>query len=176
MMSIEQEILNWDGKSSSDIGEVYNRHCNDDNLPKTLLRLSNKTELQRGATWLLKHFLADGKEMEPNDVAALVSLVPILEYWESKLHILQCLPYLSIAKSQHKAVELFLRKCITDANKFVRAWAYNGFYELACQYPEHKPEVLQFFDMAMRDEAASVKARIRQVMKKGFEHTSSVGH
>ncbi len=167
-MSIEHEILNWDGKSSSDIGEVYNRYCNDDILPKTLVELSYKTEFQKGATWMLKHYLENGNEMKSNEISALVRLAPFLEHWESKLHFLQCLPYLVIGKSQQRTTELFLRKCITDDKKFVRAWAYNGFYELARQYPEYKPEVLKFFDMAMRDEVASVKARIRQILKKGF--------
>ncbi len=167
-MSIEQEIISWDGKSSSDIAEVYNRHCNNDVLPKVLIRLSRKTELQKGTTWVLKRYLENGKKIDPYDVSELVELVPQFEHWESRLHFLQCLPFLAIDESQQSAIELFLRKCIKDANKFVRAWAYNGFYVLACQYPEHKPEVLQFFDLAMRDEAASVKARIRQIMKKGF--------
>jgi len=62
-------------------------------------------------------------------------------------------------------VEIFLRVCLLDNNKFVRAWAYKGFYELAVQYPK---ETRQFFEMAMRDEAPSVKSRIRNIMKKGF--------
>jgi len=65
-------------------------------------------------------------------------------------------------------VEAFLKKCLVDDNKFIRAWAYNGFYELSVQYPEHKDETKQFFEMAMRDEAPSVKSRIRNIMKKGF--------
>ena len=63
---------------------------------------------------------------------------------------------------------MFLRNCLVDNNKFVRAWAYNGFYELAVQYPEYEKETKQFFEMAMRDEAPSVKSRIRNIMKKGF--------
>ena len=83
-------------------------------------------------------------------------------------HILQCLPYLAIPKKDKDKVQRFLRKCLVEDNKFLRAWAYNGFYELAVQYPEHVEETKQFFEMAMRDEAPSVKARIRNMMKKGF--------
>ncbi len=73
-----------------------------------------------------------------------------------------------IAKGEKKKIEVFLRQCLTDGNKFVRAWAYNGFYEISVQYPEYKKETKLFFEMAMRDEAPSVKARIRNIMKKGF--------
>jgi len=50
-------------------------------------------------------------------------------------------------------------------NKFVRSWAYNGFYGLSRQYPEYIQETKQFFEVAMKDEAPSVKARIRNVTK-----------
>lgn len=63
---------------------------------------------------------------------------------------------------------MFLRNCLISDNKFVRAWAYNGFYELALQYPAYKTEVKKFLDMAMKDEAASVKARVRNILKRGF--------
>jgi len=95
-------------------------------------------------------------------------LLPQFGHWETKLHILQCIPFLQIAKTEKKEVEAFLRKCLVDNNKFVRAWAYNGFYEISVQYPEYRNETKQFFDMAMRDEAPSVKARIRNIMKMGF--------
>ncbi len=57
---------------------------------------------------------------------------------------------------------------LTDHNKFVRAWSYNGFFELSRQHSEYLDETKQFFQMTMRDEAPSVKARIRNIMKTGF--------
>ena len=49
--------------------------------------------------------------------------------------------------------------------KFVRAWAYNGFYLLAVQHGEYEAEARQLLTMALRDEPASVKARVRNVLK-----------
>ncbi len=91
-----------------------------------------------------------------------------IEQWESKLHILQSFPFMPIPHSEKKKVEVFLRKCLVENNKFVRVWAYNGFYELAVQFPEYINETKQFFEMAMRDEAPSIQSRIRNIMKKGF--------
>ena len=90
-----------------------------------------------------------------------------LEHWETKLHILQSIPFMPIEITERKKVDAFLRETLTDPNKFVRAWSYNGFYELAMQHSEYLNETKQFFEMAMRDEAASIKARIRNIMKKG---------
>ncbi len=167
-MSLEQEILSWDGKSSSDIESVYARHCKSDSFGSKMVGFSRKLKLQKGATWLLKHHLEGGQKLEANECAALFMLLPELEHWESKLHILQCLPYIKIDKAAKKNVEVFLRNCLIEDNKFVRAWAYNGFYEISLQYPEYKEETKQIFDMAMRAEASSVIARIRNIMKKGF--------
>jgi len=167
-MSLEQEIVSWDGKSSSDIDAIYIRHCDDDSFSSNIIELSQKIYLQKGATWLIKRHLEEGQELDANKCAALFKLLPKQEHWESKLHILQCLPYMQIGKAEKKKVEAFLRSCLIDDNKFVRAWAYNGFYEISLQYPEYKRETKKFFEMAMRDEAPSVKARIRNIVKKGF--------
>ncbi|MCP4400146.1 MAG: hypothetical protein GY801_22915 [bacterium] len=72
-----------------------------------------------------------------------------------------------IEKSHANGVCAFLKACLVDRHKFVKAWAYNGLYELATQHREYTEETQQLFDMAMRDEATSVKARIRNIMKKG---------
>lgn len=167
-MSLKQEIASWDGKSSSDIDAIYTRHCDDEYFDSKIIEFSRKAVLQKGATWLLKRHLEDGQKLEANKSAALFKLLPKLEHWESRLHILQCLPYMQISKAAKENVEIFLRSCLMGDNKFERAWAYSGFYELSLQYPEYKEETKQFFEMAMRDEAPSVKARIRNIQKKGF--------
>ena len=58
-----------------------------------------------------------------------------------------------------------MRHNLTATNKFVRAWSYNGLYELARRDPVYLPEVEQIFELALRDEAPSVKARIRNLQK-----------
>lgn len=167
-MTLEKEIVSWDGKSPSDIDAIYTRHSNDDSFVSKIIEFSRQVDLQKGATWLLKRHLEDGQKSEANEVALLFNLLPKLEHWETKLHVLQCLPYMRIGKTEKNNVDEFLRKCLVDDNKFVRAWAYNGFYEISLQYPEYREETKQIFEMAMRDEAPSVKARIRNIVKKGF--------
>ena len=167
-MSIELEIEQWDGKSANDIGKIYCSHCHDALFTSKIIELIGNESLQKGATWLLKRYLENENEISKVEISDIYKNLTTLEQWESKLHILQSLPFIPIPKSKKKKVEVFLRKCLIDNNKFVRAWAYNGFYELAVQFPEYKSETKQFFEMAMRDEAPSVKSRIRNIMKKGF--------
>lgn len=167
-MSIKQAIQAWDGKSAADIQAVYDLYWETPDFPETIVRLSNEASLQNGATWLLKTWLKSGNILEEHQVRKIFNLLDKLEHWEAKLHILQCLDSMPINNSEHRKVHAFLMTTLTDSNIFVRAWAYNGFYELARQHPQYLDETKQFFEMAMRDEAASVKARIRNVMKRGF--------
>ena len=167
-MSIQIEIEQWDGKSANDIGEIYNRHCHDGLFISKIIEYIGDDSLQKGATWLLKRHLENKNKIGNAEISRIYKKLEGLKQWESTLHILQSLPFLLIPKSDKKRVELFLRKCLMDNNKFVRAWAYNGFYELASQYPEYVKETKQFFEMAMRDEAPSVKSRIRNIINKGF--------
>jgi len=167
-MSIEQEIINWDGKSSDEIDAIYCRHNDDNFFISQIIELAQQEPLQKGATWLLKRHFEGGRQIEESQIAKIFGLLPNLKNWETKLHILQSLPYMKIANTEKKEIEFFLRKCLTDKNKFVRAWAYNGFYELSMQHSEYMAETKQFLEMAMRDETPSVKARIRNILKKGF--------
>lgn len=165
---IEQEISAWDGKSTEDINAVYCRNCNEDSFTRQIVEFSSVESLQLGATWLLKRHLENGRDLTEKETTLIFRAMPMLENWEAKLHLLQCLPYLAILKNEKYLVERFLRECLMDANKFVRAWSYSGFYEISVQYPEYQKEAAQLFEMAMKDESASVKARIRNVVKKGL--------
>ena len=164
-MTLEQAITNWDGKSASDIKEIYQRHCGTDSFTASLIKSLAPGDLQIGASWLLKHYLENNNTLDSDQLSAIYQSLSALGHWQARLHILQCIPMMPIGKPETKTVEGFLRSCLADSNKFIRAWAYNGFFELAMQYPEYRPETRQFFDMALRDEAPSVKARIRNIMQ-----------
>ncbi len=167
-MRLKQEIEAWDGKSADDIQDIYNRYSQGSTFVSEIIRLAKEQPLQRGATWLLKRHLENTECLELRAIKNVYQLLPTLEHWETKLHVLQCIQYMPIPRTHKTKVETFLRECLVDNTKFVRAWAYNGFYKLAVQYPEYQEETKHLFVMAMKNEAASIKARIRKVMERGF--------
>ena len=164
-MGLQQEIADWDGKSADDIHLIYSRYFHAPAFISEVLSLIKQVPYQKGATWLLKKHLEDEGHLTLQQMGSIYRTLPKFEHWESKLHILQSMPFMPIRKSKVKVVESFLRNCLADQNKFVRAWTYNGFYLLAKQYPEYQAEVDQLLDQAMQNEAASVKARIRNILK-----------
>ena len=167
-MKIDQAIADWDGKSAADIEAIYTRYSGEGAFATYLIELAGREHLEKGATWLIKHHLENNQGFNTSEISALYALLPGFAHWEARLHVLQCIPKLPIGESEKPGLEGFLRRCLIDDNKFVRAWGYNGFYELSRQYPEHQEEAKQFLDMAMQDEAPSVKARVRNLIKRGF--------
>jgi len=164
-MSLQREIRNWDGKTVDALQTIYERHGSDPGFGAELVQMLKSPDSQVGASWLIKRYLEAGCVLKSVEVRSVFQRLSHLEDWQSKLHLLQCLPYLSIDKSHVKYLEPFLRACLDEKNKFVRAWAYNGFYELALQHPSYQIEVDQLLEQAMQDEAPSVKARIRNIRK-----------
>ena len=172
-MGLQSSLLAWNGKSADDIGQIFQSHKSAKEFTDNLLQLIAGSELvnaqdvqnvQIGATWLLKAWLEEGGTLSLKQTNSIYRQLAQLMHWESRLHILQSLPFLKISKSNKSRLETFLRECLVDSNKFVRAWTYNGWYLLAQQHPEFQEEVEKFLEMALRDEAPSVKARIRNLL------------
>ena len=167
-MSLEQEIAAWDGKSAADIKAVYDACHTQPAFAEMIVELVVKREHEKGATWLLKAWLEAGNKLKRTQVKVIYNQFGKLEHWEAKLHVLQSMPFMPIDEADREKVYSFLKATLTDPNKFVRAWSYNGFYELSRQHSQYLSETKHFFEMAMGDEAPSVKARIRNILKKGF--------
>ncbi|MDE0122107.1 MAG: hypothetical protein OXS33_10310 [bacterium] len=164
-MTLLEEIASWDGKSATALQSTYERHSDDEDFLATVLEHIADVELQRAATWLLKRHLEARNSLSPGDSRAILGVLSDQEHWESRLHLLQCLPYLDIPEDQSTGLEQFLDSCLESDNKFLRAWAYNGFNELALRLPSYRDEVNLMLARASESEAASVRARIRNILK-----------
>ncbi|GAA6153082.1 hypothetical protein [Pseudoteredinibacter isoporae] len=162
------KLRNWDGKSSEDIALIYAQHHRDVGFVECVFNWPEDEHLQKGLSYLLKRHCDQGETVEAKRVAELLPHLQTKLHWEIALHILQSIGSLEIALEQREAWERFIRLCLTDENKFVRAWSYYAFVVLSQGFPEYKEGVRQLIDMALRDEAPSVKARIRQMKKQGL--------
>lgn len=164
-MNLAAAIASWDGRSADDIATVYKEFSGQQGFSESLPRLLQVKELQAGASWLLKAWLEQGGRLNDRDTASFFQSLQQLQHWNARLHSLQCLAYLAIPDDCEISLERYLRQHLTHENKFVRAWAYNGFALLSNKNPDYREQAEALFEMAMRDEAASVKARIRQIRK-----------
>ncbi len=53
----------------------------------------------------------------------------------------------------------------TIASKFLRTWAYNGFYELAKQHRQYHEYAMEQLDHGEAEKSAAIKDRIRNIRK-----------
>lgn len=161
---LEDAIASWDGRIARDIAAIYDDHGEEPGFVTDLITLCRKASLQSGATWLLKrHQEVEG--LAPRHAPRIYDLVSCLETWPARLHLLQLMPHLAIPASKKDAVAAFIEEGLTAREKVARAWAFGGLYELVRQYPEYEAEAMPRLEAALRDEAPSVKARIRNAMK-----------
>lgn len=121
--------------------------------------------IQTGATWLLKRLAENHVRFKSEHLIALFGSLSELTHWLSKLHVCQMLQYVTIPEESERNVTWFLERNLWDENKFLRAWSYNGFYELARQHGEYIAYALEQLERGEADKAASVKARIRNIRK-----------
>ena len=160
----------WNGKDLSVLERVYRANSGDGAfLAELVARLGSETseEHQVAVTWLIKKSLELGAKMKAAEVGLLLACLPRLGAWGAVLHVLQCLPHLAISARARPAVESFLRDSLDSDNKLVRAWAYNGFHVLSLQYPQYRGEAKRLLAKGLKDNAASVKARIRRILAGG---------
>lgn len=166
-MSLKADIAAWDGKSAADIRAVYAEHAHTRGFMGRLVKLAADPECEVGATWLVKHHLESTESgMNASVAETWYACTKSLKHWEARLHLLQCMPHVPVSKLCVKHVRGFLESCIASEYKFVRAWAYTGFCELARAHPRFRAEAIELLDDGeQHDPAASVRARIRQQRK-----------
>ncbi len=138
--------------------------------PQLLIQLceltqSEERKMQSASTWLLRRYHQAGAELSPQQTAQLLQVLLRDAYWEVRLHVLQLLGDLCIPPEFVAALWAALIKQIEDRNKLIRAWSYNGLALLAHHYESYRNEALSSLAHGEQDEAASVRARIRQIRK-----------
>jgi len=165
-MTLKSAIEAWDGQSVEALCRIHDAHRDDADLLPTLVELLGSLRYRLAATRLLKRHLESRGGVPDADavVRSLCAKFDKLETWECRLNILQCLPCLPLPDDAVGAVEQFLRLCLADENKFVRAWAYNGFHWLARRHPRFSEESAAILAAGLRDEPPSIKARIRKCL------------
>lgn len=166
-MSLKDTVAAWDGKSVDAIAEIYDANKADLTFGSRLVQSLGDPECERGITWLIKHHLEQGWQPRSTDeTSAVLNALTHTAHWEARLHVLQCLPYLTIPSDQIKPLYNHLENAILDDAKFVRAWAYHGLYVLASQYPDFQAPARDILKKALEAEAAaSAKVKIRHALK-----------
>ena len=108
--ALSEEIGSWDGKSAAALQSTYERHRGEEDFVATILRHVAEVESQRAATWLLKRYVEAGNSLSAVECRTVIGVLSDQDHWESKLHILQCLPHLDIREEDCLGLEILSRR------------------------------------------------------------------
>lgn len=172
---LEAQLQHFDGKHVDSLRRVAETLSPDGSTIDQLITLAERSDasMQMAATWLLKHLQSRNISFAPAQVTRLVEQLCGSGSWESRLHIVQMLPNLAIPVACTEQLFQSLVVALSERNKFVRAWVYTALHSLAAQHRHYVPEVIPLLDQASRDEAASVRARLRQLEPLNTDSTSN---
>ena len=162
---LNSKLKLWDGVHIEYLAELYGANSSRLEFFENLVTICvNEQDLQKTATWLIKHHYDNGQTLPKQLTERLLTSCKTVKNWEAKLHLLQLLPYFKLTNKSIILTEDFIRKCLEDNNKFVRAWAYNGFYELTKYIPELREELEFVCQRAMETESAAIKSKVKKIL------------
>lgn len=167
-MSLKQALKFCDASSVDELLNVYSHFGREKKFENSLIEFLGQSELERPASWLLKHHLEQGFMLSDRLSNNILQTFPKLEHWEARLHILQLFSLLYICDSEVDDLWDSVLLQTQDSNKLIRAWAYNGLHEIALQFPAFKTKASECLKFALEnDGAGSVIARIKKIVKAG---------
>lgn len=163
--ALTSKLKMWDGIRVGYLMDLYKANFSDPSFFEHLVMLCVKEQdLQKTTTWLIKHHYDSGRALPNFLTRKLLTACRNVENWEAKLHLLQLLPHVELTGNSLISAEDFVRNCLNDNNKFVRAWAYNGLYELTKYVPALKTELEFICERAMKTESAAIKSKVRKIL------------
>lgn len=166
------KLTKWDGIHIKYLSELYAIHFSNKHFFEELMTICNtNNDLEIASTWLIKHHYDSGKSLSKLLTKNLLKTTKNIQNLEAKLHILQLLPHFKLSTKSIQYAEDFVRKCLLDKNKFVKAWALNGLFELTFYIPEMKPELISLCQIALEKESPAIKSKARKILL-AFNHSS----
>lgn len=148
---------------------------NDDSVAQLLAFAEHEdTTVQVGSTWILKRWLEERVPQVEKSAANLVQLLKNATHWEVRLQLLQMLASLRVPARSLSRLKKLLPILLVDDNKLVRAWALSVLAEIADQSEPMRQDVISTIQDAENDDAASVRARVRQIQKR-YKWTTKTG-
>jgi len=166
-MTVREELQQFDGKRRDALERAVSKQRSEKSLINGLVLLipEKESKVQIAATWLLKRLAEKKSQFTTQQIATIFDSLTDLAHWEARLHICQMLQHVRIPKGSEKKVAWFLERTLSEENRFLRAWAYNGFYELAKQHPQYCDYAMEQLDRGEAEKSAAVRARIRNIRK-----------
>lgn len=166
---MNEEVLNtlnnWKGPEVNSLKHLYEKHFGKVEFWNDLLDLYQIQALEIPATWMFKNHYRYKRKLQSEQIDIIINYFNQLGYWESRLHVLQLIPEFKINKRQAELLEKPIYTLLKSETKFVRAAAYEAYFEVVKNIPELSNEFKEICLAAQQTESASVLVKIRRILK-----------
>jgi hypothetical protein len=158
-------LSEYDGKATTYLGEAEAQCSQQEGYLDALIELLAMREghVANGASWLIRSALEQELELAEGQVRALIAQLSSIEDWAAQLHICQLVRHLTIPASDAGTLAGWLSKLLEHKRPFLRAWSLDALGALATQHAEYSAIFNTALKVAHEDDAASVRARTRQL-------------
>ena len=162
--ALSQALFDFNGKSTDALERFAAAHQPEASLIAALcdFATSDDQNVQAAATWLLKRFGVTRAQLSPSQSETLLRLLLQETSWLCHIHVLQVMDSLAVPSGLAAPLMDALDAHASGSNTFIRAWSAHGAAVLADQHPEYRNRALDLLAAAQRDEAPSVRARLRR--------------
>ena len=164
---LKTTLFKWDRKHTDFLINIYCKNLQSPCFISDIIEIySTKIELEHSTSWIIKHHIDNGKDLEQEQTEKMLRKIGELNYWESQLHLLQIIPKVSLTEKLVEFIEPKIRELLDSEKKFVKAAAYEAYFEVVNFYPDLKNEFRIICEEAINKESASVKVKIKRILNK----------
>ena len=162
-------LADYDGRATTVLGEAEAKLSDETGYCEALIALAAEPfgHVSDGATWLLKSALEFGRTLSGKQIDALCGRLPKVDGWAAQLHLCQSVRFLTLSRRNANDLSEWLEPLRSHPRPFLRAWSLDALAHLADQHCDHLAGFRQALAEAESDEAASVRARARNLRKRG---------
>lgn len=165
--TLEDALLSADSNAVSDLIDVKHR-CRvgaEYFSELVVLCFDARPNVSGGATWILKSELEDGAQLPDRLVDRIAYSLKKLSSWQAQLHICQSVEMFRLTDEQAKSFLMWAETLAEHPRPFLRAWSLNARVILGRDFEDYRDAAIGALDHADGDNAASVRARARQLRK-----------
>ena len=163
--TLHDRLLECDDKSVEVLKSIYRDNCNSSDFVVSLLEIyQTETALHVQTTWLIKHHIDTKNTFNKHQTSLILSQLDKLSSWPSQLHILQIIPKLGLDALQLEMIEPTVRRFLHSPNKFVKASAFEAYFQIVECFPELTREFKLMCENAMRHESPAVRVKLKRIL------------
>lgn len=160
-----KQLSGWDRKHTDYLIALYNENSNKVDFIDVIINVYlQSNDLDHSTTWLIKHFVDEGNRLNDSQTDKVLSKINELEYWESLLHLLQLIPTMRLTPKNAKSIEHCVHSLMSSEKKFVKAAAYDAYFEIVKIFPKLRNEFHMRCEDALQNESAAIRSKVKKLV------------